>query len=241
MKNKLFIPLAIIIAGLAIAGAVVFINCSSFQEDNSISLESAGQKVIAFVNEKLLQGQSTASLIDTVEENGLYKVKFNVEGEEVEWRITKDGKLVVPQVIDVDNFGDEKESAGTTIGNFSVDENSDINMEDGKPIVYFFGSESCSHCQWEHPIMQETAKKFEGYISFHDNMGTGADQDVFTKYSQDGYVPAIVIGGRYFRVGSGETSGEDQEMQILTALICKITDSQPDDICAGVQELINNI
>lgn len=240
MNNKLFIPVAIIIAGVLIAGVVVFTNSKSNGE--GISLEEASEKLMAFINETVLQGQAEASLVEIVEENGLYKVKFSVEGEEVDWRITKDGQLIFPQTIDLADFNKESEESdtSTTIGNFFVS-NDEVIMEDGKPAIYFFGSETCPHCKWEHPIMEEVAKKFEGQISFHNNMDSDADGDVFSKYSKDGYIPTTIIGGKYYRVGSGENLGEEENVKNLTALICKLTNNQPAEVCSQVQDLINSI
>ena len=243
MNNKLFIPVAIIIAGVLIAGVVVFTNSRS--NGGEISLEEASEKVMAFINETVLQGQSEASLVEIIEENGLYVIKFSVEGEEVDWRITKDGQLVFPQTINLADFNEDGENGeggdvGTTIGNFFVS-NDEIIIEDGKPVIYFFGSETCPHCLWEHPVMKEVVAKFNGHISFHDNMDSDADSDVFSKYSEEGYVPATVIGGKYYRVGSGENLGEEENVKTLTALICKLTNNQPAEVCSSVQELINNI
>ncbi len=239
MNNKLLIPIAIIIAGVLIAGVVIY-NNNVNSSSEGVSQEGAGNKVIDFVNEKVLNGQATASLIDVFEENGIYKVKFSVEEEEVEWRISKDGQLIFPQAIDLEEESNSVEETGKTLGNFSV-ANDEIIREDGKPAVYFFGSESCPHCQWEHPIMEDVASEFEGYISFHNNMDNNADEEIFTKYSQDGYIPATIIGGKYYRVGSGENDGEEVNANNLRALICSITDNQPGEVCDQVQELINQI
>jgi len=242
MNNKLFIPVAIIIAGVLIAGVVVYTNSTSStspsEETESISLEEASDKLITFVNEDILRGQGEAILVDTLEENGLYKIRFDVNGEEVEWRITKDGELILPQVIDLIEV--DAQEAGETIGGFSVSSD-EIIIEEGKPVVYFFGSESCLHCKWEHPIMEQVAEKFNGHISFHSNIDTDDDKDIFSKYSVEGYIPATVIGGKYYRIGSGETMGEEANAEALTALICKLTNNQPAEVCSQVQELINSI
>ena len=89
--------------------------------------------------------------------------------------------------------------------------------------------------------MESVAEKFTGYISFHDNMDTGEDRDVFSKYSPNGYVPLLVLGCRYFRVGAGQRSGEEVESENLTALICKLTDNQPSEVCSEVEDLVNQI
>ena len=234
MNNKT-IPIVIIVVGLLIAGIIVYTNYTKSpqgateEEGEVLSLEEAGERVISFIDENILQGQTPISLIETLEENGLYVVRFKVEEEEVEWRITKNGELIFPQVIDLTEIEVQAEETGQAVGNFSVSSD-EICMEDDKPIIYFFGSEGCPHCSWEHPIIEEVARKFDGYVSFHNNMNSDADMDIFQKFSTGG-VPTLVLGCKYYRVGSGENSGQEQEAENITSLICELTNNQPEEIC----------
>jgi len=240
MNGKLLVPIGLIVAGLIIAGAVVYANTNSCPEiSGGISGEEAGERTMSFINENILRGQAVASLIETTEENGIYKVVFEVEGQEAEWRISKDGAMIFPQAIDLTETQDPVEEEGVTIGNFSVSTD-EVCLEDNKPVVYFFGSESCPHCVWEHPVVQEVMAKFEGVISFHDNMENGENMDIFDKYSTGG-IPAIVLGCKYYRVGSGENQGKETEVNNLTALVCSLTNGQPGEVCDQVQDLINQI
>jgi len=151
----------------------------------NLSAQDAGQKVLDFVNSNVLRGSSTASLIDTIEENGIYKVMFQVEGQNAEWRVSKDGKFVFPQAIDLTQTEEPAQEESTTVGSFSVSAD-EVCLENGKPIVYFFGSASCPHCQWEKPVIEQVMAKFEGLISFHENIDSENDSDVFSKYSSGG-------------------------------------------------------
>lgn len=233
--NKL-IPIAIIIAGLAIAGVFVYTNyskcpvCSQEEEKEIISSDQAAEKLLNFVNNNILRGQVEASLIETLEEAGFYKVKFEVEDQEVEWQISRDGRFIFPQVIDLTEVVEPAEETEKEIGNFSVSSD-EICRENNKPIIYFFGSEGCPHCVWEHPIVEEVAGKFGDEISFHNNMDSEEDMDVFQKYSTGG-IPTVVLGCKYYRVGSGESLGKEKEAEALTSLICKLTDNQPSDVCS---------
>lgn len=130
----------------------------------------------------------------------------------------------------------------STIGGFLVAEE-EICQEDGKPIVYMFGASTCPHCTWEHPIFEEVTAKFANQISLHDNMDTQDDMEVFQRYSQinQGGIPFMVLGCRYVRVGSGETIGEEEEAKALTALICKLTRGEPEEVCAEVEDLIEQV
>ena len=55
MNKKLFVPLAIIVIGLLVAGVIAYTNFSKSPdqvEEENISLEEAGEKVITFINDK---------------------------------------------------------------------------------------------------------------------------------------------------------------------------------------------
>jgi len=240
MNSKLILPVAIIIAGILIAGTIVYTNSSSDKIEGLISAQEASDKVINLINDNFIQGEQVAEIIETTEEHGVYKVKFSVQGQELDWKISKNGKLVFPETIDLEEFESENTEKEKTLGDFEVTGN-ELCSEDGKPIVYFFGSETCPHCKWEHPVMQKVVTQFTDYISFHDNMDSQNDLEIFSQYSAEGYVPATLIGCKYFRVGSGESVGEEQNIAHLTALICSLTGGQPGEICSGVQELIDNI
>ena len=243
--TKKLIPIAIIIAGVLIAGAVFYLNSPDQDQKEpgeTISSEilppqEAAERAISFINDNILRGAAIASLKDVSEEEGLlyklYKVEFTIEDRELESYITRDGKLFFPEGIKL------AEVESITIGDFSVGDD-EICKEDGKPIVYFFGSENCGYCGWEHPVIKEVAEKFKENIAFHNNMNSEDDMDIFQKYSTGG-VPTLVLGCKYYRVGAGTQLGEEKESQYLTALICKLTENKPDEVCNQVQDLISQI
>jgi len=242
--SKNLIPISIIVAGILIGGVIIYLNNQEClgepsTEGQILSSQEAGEKAIDFVNQNILKERATASLIEAVEENGLYRITFDVQGNEIDTYITRDGELFFLEAVnltEVEPVTDES----YTIGNFLVT-SEEICKEDGKPIVYFFGSESCSYCSWEHPIMEKVAAKFEGEISFHNNMDSDADMDVFSKYSTGG-IPTLVLGCKYYRVGAGTQLGEEEEEErILTALVCKLAGNQPADVCQEIEDLINQV
>lgn len=131
----------------------------------------------------------------------------------------------------------------STIGGFAITKD-EICYENEKPLIYYFGYSGCPHCTWNHPILESVAKKFPTQIVLHDNMDKlEQDQDVQEKYISisQGAVPFFVFGCKYVRLGSGENYGEVDEEKFLTALICKLTDGQPEKICASVKDLIDQI
>jgi len=90
-KNLIFI--AIIIAGILIAGAVVYVNQ---KKASALSPQAAAQKAIDFINKNLLQQGTTASLVSVIEEDGLYKLKLKIGDKEYPSYVSKDGKLLFP-------------------------------------------------------------------------------------------------------------------------------------------------
>ena len=243
--KKNIASLVIIMAGVIAIFAVSYIhstNALPLPENNIISTnfivlsaDEVGERTIAYINEYLLQSPSTASLIGIVEENKVYKLKVKIDSNEFDLYASLDGGLLFPEVIKLE----EKTKEETTIGNFTAGENQ-ICEENGKPIIYFFGSPGCPHCVWEHPIVEKAVAQFGDEIAFHNNMDATKDMDVFSQYSTGG-VPTTVLGCKYWRVGSGQSNGEEEEARILTALICKLTNNQPEGVCSGVQDLISQL
>ena len=246
-KIKIKIGLTIIIAlicgllgGLAMGYQGVFSKPLSFlvktaqgevSIKDSLTAEQVEEKIMTYIREEILgEGGPEVSLTaSTTLENGVYKLNLKIDTSEFASYITKDGKLLFPEAIAL-------EEENIVSGNFLISED-EICMEDGKPIIYFFCSQGCNYCGWEHPVIEAVASKFSNYISFHNNMDSDEDMDVFSKYSTGG-IPTLVLGCKYYRIGAGVQSGEEEETKNLTAVICKLTGNQPADICEEVQDLI---
>ncbi len=249
MKNiKKYIPVIVVVAValVLVAGSALYMG--KIGSGSNKSANEVGEEVVDYINNTLLQGQASVTLSGTPEKDAkynLYKIKFSLQGQEIVSYATMDGKLFFPEAFELsssptDPASNNPSNNQTSVGGFYSTGEEAI-LENGKPVVYFFGSESCPHCTWEEPIITEVAESFGGLVSFHSNIDTDKDQDVFLKYNPGGGVPTIVIAGKYFRVGSGENFGQEQEKDFLTAYICKVTNNQPTNVCSAVQELINNI
>jgi thiol-disulfide isomerase/thioredoxin len=215
----LTITLTIFLVGLV----VYLIQNTGLKAIRRIPAEEAASKALSYINENILEGRITATLIKVSEdkEKNLYKLNLKIGEQELESFISFDGKTLYPDAINLETeiTKQEKVKGGETVdGDFIKLADQEICQENGKPIIYFFGSLSCPHCHWEYPIIKETVAKFGDKISFHDNMNEITDKEVFAKYS-NGSVPTIVLGCRYYRVGSGEGIGKEKETEVLTKLI----------------------
>lgn len=135
-----------------------------------------------------------------------------------------------------------------TVGDFLVTER-EVCLEAGKPVVYFFGSASCPHCVWEKPVAQKVFNQFKNEISYHENFDSDKDGEVFAKYGDinPGYVPFLILGCKYARVGAGENLGTTEEEskkleeEALSAILCKLTEGKPAGVCKGLTEKIKEV
>ena len=108
--SKNLMILAIGIVGILVIASVSYTNGffgnnpnqNQSQNENILSSDEISEKVINFINENVLQGQATASLIEISEESDLYKIKIKIGEEEFDSYVTTDGKLLFPQVIDME-------------------------------------------------------------------------------------------------------------------------------------------
>lgn len=134
------------------------------------------------------------------------------------------------------------------IGDFLITDK-EICLQDGKPLVYFFGSSTCPHCVWEKPVAKTVFDKFKDVIVYKENFDSQNDGDVFQKYSDinPGYVPFLVLGCKYARVGAGENLGKDEvgskklEEEALSVILCKLTNGKPTSVCDSLKTKTSEI
>lgn len=101
--TKNLIAIAIIIAGVLIAGAIFYVNQKKTEKISEVlTAQQAAEKVINFINQNLLEPGMTASLINAIEERGLYKITFKAGEEQYDSYVTKDGKILFFGGIDMD-------------------------------------------------------------------------------------------------------------------------------------------
>lgn len=167
-KISILIPIAIIIAGLIIAGAIFYINKEKAKE-------RVAEKAINFINEWLLEEGVRASLVNIVEESGIYKIQFKIEGQEYTSYVTKDGKLLFPQEginLDEELFASEKPSETTAT---STEPSTDIPEEKLVELakcltekeVKFYGASWCFWCNKQKEVFGKAAE-YLPYIECSD-------------------------------------------------------------------------
>jgi len=128
-----------IIAVVGIVLVVVSIFTSGFRNWSLSGKDAITQKTLDFVNKDLLQGQTAAKLTSVTSEKGLYVMKLDLNGRELDTYVTKDGALFFPQGINVAEF---EAAASTNSGSAAVSE--DIPKTD-KPVVDLYVMSFCPY------------------------------------------------------------------------------------------------
>lgn len=120
LKDSL--PLSLIVAAIIVGGALIFINQGPGTTTEALSSQEAADKAIDFINRNMLPEGMTASLLDVAEESGLYKLKLQIEDDEVDSYISLDGKVFFVQGIDMDEIdaANEVENTPQEVGKTDV-------------------------------------------------------------------------------------------------------------------------
>jgi len=113
-KNTLFIGIAVI--GILAVGGLIYANSNPGLSLSGLNIFGASndqlaQKAIDYINNNQL-AQSPASLVSVSEESGLVKIKIDIGGDQFDSYVTKDGKLLFPQVLKMEE--DKSTNSDTT-------------------------------------------------------------------------------------------------------------------------------
>ena len=112
---------------------------------------------------------------------------------------------------------------------------------DGKPVVRFYGTTTCPHCNWVGPTYEKVVKEYvdaNKIIAMHWQVDLGDDvlttefegafpseeATIFKSGNEKGYVPKFDFGCKYQRIGNPyETEGnlekEEAEFRRVIELI----------------------
>lgn len=104
-EKNFFDTKTIIIAVLAVAtAALIYLQFGTGGVMGSLSGQKAAEAALAYINSEMLAGQATATLSGDIKtENGLYKFTIKVGENEIPSYVTRDGKLLFPQAIEIKN------------------------------------------------------------------------------------------------------------------------------------------
>lgn len=103
-RNTQIITIFIFIISIVlIGGSFWYLGRTNLEapEDNLLSLQQASEKAIKYINQIILEEGVTASLLNAIEEVGVYKIQLKIEESEYSSYITKDGKYLFPEGYDL--------------------------------------------------------------------------------------------------------------------------------------------
>jgi len=162
--NKNLIPPAIIVAGFLIAGAIIYVNQQKEGEVSiTLSSQQIGEKVIKYIDENILQGQATSSLKEIVEENGLYKIIIKIGDQEFPSYVSPDGKLLFPEVINLEEQIAVQEIPEETPQKTRETEKDEKSLENFAKCltqkgIKFYGTSWCSWCEKQKELFGKAAQ-----------------------------------------------------------------------------------
>ncbi|MDD3970117.1 MAG: hypothetical protein PHI91_02925, partial [Candidatus Pacebacteria bacterium] len=128
------------------------------------SPQKIGEDTISYINQNLLGGGTVATLEGAEKSKtikGMYDIKLSVQGQIYNSFVSGDGRYLfvdgpidMHEKIEQDPLPEMLEKESTEVeGGFKEITELDVCMENDKPIVYFFGSETCPYCEWEKPLI----------------------------------------------------------------------------------------
>ena len=137
------------------------------------------------------------------------------------------------------------EAKDVGITTFQKDEEAEICLEDGKPVVYLFSATYCSHCTWVKDAFDQAVKEYVDkgkIVAYHweldindntltEEVETKVPEEHIQKYlsfNPEGYVPAFYFGCQYYRVGTGHERTNDLPAEI-------------GEFIAVIEELLNSL
>ncbi len=168
----------------------LFIGLTSLQEkeclEGQVSVEESRENIMKFINEDILMGRATASLLNLIEENGVYKITVELEGEEIDAYVSLDNKLFFPEAFDMVNLPEREEE------DFSQDENIKnlvSCLEKEEFIIY--GADWCGFCRQVVELFGGYAMVDPIYVECTDN------PEICNKENIEGY-PTIKIKGEIY-------------------------------------------
>lgn len=179
---------AIFLLSLFTGGFKDFLGAGNVQD---IGAQNAADQAVEYVNTNLLQGATTADLEGVSESGDLYKIDLDIGGRKFESYMTKDGKYLFPQGIDLEEepqapAPSSQPSVPSTGGRLdvSVDDDPSIGPEDAPVTIVEFSDYQCPFCARAEPTIEQVLKEYEGKVrlvyrdfplSFHQNAQKAAE------------------------------------------------------------------
>lgn len=154
---------------VAIAFILILSGCTDENKKQVLGIEEARAKVLDYVNNNVMQQGQTAEVKEITDEGDLYKMTLIMgPGQEIPVHMSKDGKNLFPQAIDMDAEQEDPNEAAAAQQAATI---ADIPKVE-KPSVELF---VMSHCPWGTqiekgmlPVLETLGDKIDFELKFCD-------------------------------------------------------------------------
>ncbi len=118
--------------------ASVFTNgFSSTESTESLSTDEIESKALDYINTQLLGGQASAEIVSVADKGSFYELDLKVQGQEVKSYVTKDGNMLFPTGLDMNEEIEAPTQAPPPV--------TEVEAKSDKPVVELF---VMSHCPY---------------------------------------------------------------------------------------------
>jgi len=139
-----------------------------------VPANEVAKKTVAFITSDIMAGQSVATLINVTEKSGLYVVTFEVDDKVYSAFVSKDGKFIFPQSLDMTAAATAPPAAEVKTA--------------AVPIVKFFVMSFCPYGQQAETGLKPVAEMLKGkatfephYVVYNNYCGYGVNPSTCTK------------------------------------------------------------
>jgi len=166
-KKQKMLPILAVVIVLLVAG--IYMSQKGVGKNKTITPAEAKTKAEAFIKDTLLGGKTKFTISDATEYAGLYKMAITLEGggEPIDSYMTKDGKIFLPQGMDIEKMNAEAKGEGDKAGTGDKTEEPVAEApKTDKPKVELFVMSHCPYgTQIEKGILP-VVKALSGKIDF---------------------------------------------------------------------------
>ena len=166
--TKNLIPISIAIAGLLIVGAFVYTNQGEIinKISGSSSSQVIAEKAIKYINEKVLSGGNTASLVNVSAAGDVYKIHLKIGDQEYDSYVTRDGKFLFPDGYNLEEKSQDASQETTSEVQTETQEETNLSAAQLEVLAKcltekeskFYGAYWCSWCNKEKELFGAAAQ-----------------------------------------------------------------------------------
>lgn len=144
---------------------------SLFSGSERLSESDAAEKSINYINDYLLKGNTKATLLRTDKVSGVYKITLNLNGQSLDSYITKDGSLLFPTGINIDENIDkplikETETNSEINTNVNIDDDPIKGNKNAPITIIEFSDYQCPFCTRAEPTIKQVLETYKDKVRF---------------------------------------------------------------------------